>query len=195
MTRQVIILIGLLIFSGAVYGQTKRSSKYPPPPSLNDKNAACTKNHQFSPKDRLKNYPFNEADSVLIVSFDYSSADTTIFYKSGRLPIKADTLCYAGLSEKFILSVKQINSLTDILYNYDYIGKVEFEKNTNCYDPHNAIVFLDKQGKMFEYIEICFLCERHEKSSPKIKTGNFCDGKYDLLKKYFKQVGLTIGIE
>ena len=129
MTRQLIILIGLLIFSGAVYGQTKRSSKYPPPPSLNDKNAECTKNHQFSPKDRLKNYPFNEADSVLIVSFDYSSADTTIFYKSGRLPIKADTLCYAGLSEKVILSVKQINSLTDILYNYDYIGKVEFEKN------------------------------------------------------------------
>jgi len=199
------ILITLLFCSTTLFGQTKKESQNPPPPTSFDKNHQCGKTHKYSFADRLKNYPFDKANAVLIVSFNYSvvetyiitpnNKDSTAIYSEGRLPIKDDTLSYADLAEKFKLNEKQIDSLTNILFNYDYKGKIEFELTSLCFDPHNAIVFLDNNGKMFEYIEICFLCDRINVSSEKIKTGNFCHGKYELLKTYFRQIGLKIGVE
>jgi len=63
-----------------------------------------------------------------------------------------------------------------------------------CYNPRNAILFKDKNGKVFEFIEICFECKRVRESSEKISLGQMCDQKLDMIKDIFKKAGIEYGI-
>ncbi len=87
-----------------------------------------------------------------------------------------------------------MDSLTDILYNYGFGGPIRIQTESMCYDPHNAISFVDKQGKVFAYIEICFLCGKTRGSSEKISLGEMCDQKIDMLRRFFKTVGIEYGV-
>lgn len=205
MSVRASIILLLIFVAGTVSAQRKKTENIiPPPPPSNDTNYACDKKHNLSASERLKNYPFNKAKSVMLVSFDNNfleyiispgSKDTTTSYNyGGKLPVENDTLCFSKLKEKIILSKAQIDSLTDILFNYDFKGEVNYGINHDCYEPHNAIVFLNAKDKMFEFIEICFLCDGNRTSSKRVSTGKFCGGKYELLRDYFSNVGLRIGV-
>lgn len=63
-----------------------------------------------------------------------------------------------------------------------------------CYNPRNAILFIDSQGKAFEFIEICFECERAITGSDKISLGGMCDQKMGMLKLFFKSNKVEYGI-
>lgn len=195
-----ILLFICTVFSMSIFGQSKRS---PAPPTIKN-NYGCEKKHDYLPKDRLKNYPFDHAKNILIVSFDYQEEDTSSYiingrdtiksYSNGRIPIKNKTLNNQFIKEKFTLNPSQVDSLTDILFNYDYREKTTIATSSECFDPHHAIVFTNKEGKIIEYIEICFLCSNIYSSSAKINPGNFCEGKYNLLKKLFRKIGVKVNL-
>lgn len=63
-----------------------------------------------------------------------------------------------------------------------------------CYNPRNAILFLDIDNKVFEFIEICFECDKTEESSDKVNLGIMCNQKLDMVKEFFKEVGVEYGI-
>jgi hypothetical protein len=63
-----------------------------------------------------------------------------------------------------------------------------------CYNPRNAILFLDRNGKVFESIEICFECQKTKESSEKILFGQMRDEKMNMLKQFFKSAGIVYGI-
>ena len=48
-------------------------------------------------------------------------------------------------------------------------------------------------GKAFEFIELCFECSGLRLSSEKIKTGEFCDQKYEMIKDFFLRHGVEFG--
>lgn len=132
---------------------------------------------------RLKNYPFNSSAQIQIVSF-----------KSDYLPRLNDKLFYSKLTEVKTLTFSQVDKLTDILYNYGYGGEVYIVRTANCYMPRNAILFLDSNGKVFEFIEICFECRNTRESSEKISLGEMCDQKMSMLKDFFKTAGIQYGV-
>ncbi len=163
--------------------QTKSRLPFPsPPPNPNSFNLKCVHANSYTEKQRFAFYPFNKASSssVKLISFK----DTQNTEISDR-----KTKNY----EEITLNKQEIVKLTDILYNYSFRGK-RYEEETNCYEPRNAIIFCDNKGTEFERIELCFECSQYKKSSDKMMIGDFCVGKYELLKHLFRKVGIKYGV-
>ena len=112
------------------------------------------------------------------------------------MPIEDHLMIKDLIKEKAALSLEKIESLTDLLYNIGYKNPeaelYSIIKGT-CYEPRNAIIFLDQNDKVIEYIGICFSCGTHDFSSDKIIEFNYCTNKYALLAKFFRANGVKLG--
>jgi hypothetical protein len=195
MARQI-IFTALLILTQSAYGQKIKNNLAKIPPGIptkkemeaEERNHNCVKKINLSFTTRLKNYPFNISTQIQFVSFiDSNSIESS-------LPRLNDTICYSKLQEVKTLTFTQVDKLTDILYNYVYRGITYTISETMCYNPRNAILFLDRNGKAFEFIEICFECHKTQESSEKISLGDLCDQKMDMLKDLFRKIGIEYGI-
>ena len=135
----------------------------------------------------------NKATQIQFVSFLLKQdvpVDKEGFYS---LPLLNDTVQYSKLHEIKTIDSFQIDILSDIFSNVGYKGEIFKIEEIKCYDPRNAILFIDSTGKMFAYIEICFEC-RHIFTKPeKINIGDECNQKYDMMKKLFKNAGIVHG--
>jgi hypothetical protein len=194
-------IVGLLVAGNSI-GQVNKLAKVPAQaaanrePDIESRNHNCSKQASKSFSTRLKNYPFYLTAEVQVVSFKggFDTLLNEIVEKTGRLPRENDTICYSKLYEIKTLTLAQIDNLTDIFYNYGFLGSFHIMSINECYDPRNAIIFVDKNGKAFEFIEICFECRRIEVSSDKISLGQMCDQKLDMIKDIFKNAGVEYGI-
>jgi hypothetical protein len=180
--KKVIYTLIAVSISILTFGQSREEEK---------RSQSCKDWNKFAAVDRLKNYPFDRAVKVLLTSFDFRP-DTTI--EDHQLPEKDGRVDISQLREQTVLSKEHIDSLTHILYNIGYFGKPTTRSMGFCYDPKNAILFLDSNGRVFEFIEICFECHELRLSSSKLKTGEFCTQKYNLLKAFFSRQGIEFGI-
>jgi len=107
-----------------------------------------------------------------------------------ELPIVNDTICFSMLDQVKAINLKQVDSLTDILYNTIYRWNITIGTAGLCYYPRNAILFFDENDKPFEYIEICFECDNLKYSSKKIAQAGVFDHMYNDLQKFFKRLGI-----
>jgi hypothetical protein len=197
MTRHI-LLSTLLFCSLITFGQKQ---KEPSPPkamtkhmqAIEDKNHECVHTTKYSLQQRLTFYPFNHAAQIILVSFDNKpDSNGLIEIGSNKLPMIANTIDYSKLDEIKTITNQQIDTLTGILYNNGYRGRIMIISES-CYNPRNAILFIDSIGRTFAFIELCFECGGHRESSDKVQTGEFCNEKYDLLKNFFKSSGIEIG--
>jgi hypothetical protein len=201
-TKNVILLFAVLLsFSG--FSQKKTTAKLsplpfpPPPPSLNEQWLFCKYTPKYKALDRVKFYPFNKAGYVRIISFkEKVFTDTTNLFSNKILPdnVISDLSVQPKVFESYLLNKSDIKSLTNILYNHSFSGR-KYEEETMCYIPRNAIIFYDDKGLAFEWIEICFECTQYKKTSAKVRAGDFCIGKYELLQAFFQKKGIKYGIE
>jgi hypothetical protein len=153
------------------------------------KNHKCAYIGKYTDTERQAMYPYNLASKVLLVSFDTLEADAYTHI----LPMLNSEVNLSALKENVALNKTGIDSLTDIIFNLGYSGKILLLENTGCYDPHNAILFTDDDGKIFEYMEICFGCDRIRVSSERLEFGEPCDGKYEAIREFFKSKDIKIG--
>ena len=184
------------------FGQKQLPSKWPLNPAeakLAEKYHECLHRNKYSPPQRLKIYPFNNSAEVRLVSFnsfdgpkyrtEKTDPDTVKHYPF--YDHKIDTTQFIETKK---LTRNQINKLTDILYNVGYRGTNYIIDQASCYEPRNAILFIDAKGSIYAYIEICFECQRYHLSSRKIKVGDFCEQKYQMIKNFFGSAGIEFGI-
>ena len=184
------------------------SRKYPPPPpppiyepDLSD----CNFYNDYSAKERLKRKPFGQSEKIELVSFDseYVEKIDSVVHKDccrTEIPRKNSKIDRSQLREIIPLSASQIDSLTNIFFNFDY-ERAENGIISNyglaCYKPRHALLFFRKKAdtEPFAYFEVCLECQ-YVKTFPKqYKLGNFCEGKYGLLREYFRQTGIKFGLE
>ena len=166
------ILSAYIFLSSLSFGQT-------------DKNYDCLNKSNLTLNERLNFYPFNIAKQVMLVSFDSSLAE---------LPSNASKIDLSKFKETKILESTQIDSLTFLLYNLGSKGNSFQYVPASCYFPKNAILFLDVNKKVVEYIEICFECKKTRESSHKVQNGISCNQKFDIIKSYFARQGIKHGI-
>jgi hypothetical protein len=164
---------------------------------LNDKPKKINST-KYSLKKRLDFYPLNQSTRITIVSFD-KQVDSSNSLNTNRtpryiysLPKKNDTICFSKLSQTVSLNIKQVDTLSDILYNTCFRWTIRETNTANCYLPHNAILFFDKNDKVLDYIEICFDCSQLYFSNKKIKQFEQCDFAIDNLRKYFMRLGIKV---
>ena len=154
-----------------------------------EKNQNCFYHHKYSALQRLKFFPFNQAKEIRLVSF--AQPDSVI--TGGEIPMNKETVDTSKLIESRVVSPADINILTDLLYNRGFRGPFYTHSRVLCYNPRNAILFLDQDGKVFAFIELGFECDGHRLSSGKVKAGDFCNQKYDLLRTFFATHGIKYG--
>jgi adenylate cyclase class IV len=104
-----------------------------------------------------------------------------------------DSICMDKMSEIKVLTLPQIDTLTDIMYNVGFGGVILLVKENACYQPRNAILFLDNTDKIFAYIEICFGCQHTEMSDKRIDIGDICNQKFEMIKKLFSNARIKYG--
>ncbi len=182
-------LLFLFIFLTAhpSIGQRKNIKKSIKPKEI----TACINRFSLTPEQRLKEYPFNKARQIQLVSF--SQKEDTSEYILASVPIKNDTLCMDKVKGIVKLTKSQIDRLTDILFN------VGLKENSYTFSVSTAvgldggIVFIDSKNKIFEYINICFECQEIEVKTSKVKKtlGLPCIEKMKMLKSFFIESGLT----
>jgi hypothetical protein len=197
------ILIGFLgIVSSFTYGQNSKARQATQREErLMKQSRDCSKVRSISPGERRKLYPFNKAALIQLVSFKSNIDQKTGEPYKDSLPLLHDTVCFSKLFEVKTLTNFQSDSLSDLIFNYGFISRYKPKGNVyfistvlQCYNPRNAILFLDKDRKVFEFIEICFECERTKSSSDRVSIGTECNQKLQLLKSLFKQVGIRFGL-
>lgn len=146
---------------------------------------------------RMKNYPFNKAIKIQLISFNgysYAGIDTSLKTMK-NMPNLRMPICLVPANEVKILNMQQIDKLSSLFYNYDYIRKPNIFGDIKCYEPRNGILFLDKNDKVFALIEICFDCEKMHLSNTKIKMGSEVSSpKIALIKSFFKNIGIEYGV-
>lgn len=200
MTRFSIFIIALLLTQTS-FGQKNHFARTPPEPptkremKIEQRNHQCARKNNYSFSDRIKHFPFNLATQIQLVSFPggIDTSELQAMQDLDSLPRLNDTVCYSKLTEVKNLSFQQVDTLTDILYNYGFRGPTYTGSIPLCYNPRNAILFLDSAGRVFEYVEICFECKETKESSETISLGEMCDQKMDMLKNFFKTAGIKYG--
>lgn len=164
---------------------------------LLEESLLCTMNVTVPVEQRRQKYPFSHAVEVRLVSFKPNTED----FSKEALPVVNDTVDYSRMYEVIQLSQTQIDSLTNIFYSYGYRGGYEKPRNryfigtiSTCYRPRNAILFRNFNRHVFEYVEICFECDKFSKSSSEVDWGVECENKLLLIKDFFKANGVQYGI-
>lgn len=193
----------ILWISSSVFAFGQNDKNLPPPKAITNhqqkienKNHDCIHKNKYNPSQRKSFYPFSDAAFVKIVSFENKADSIGIIETGGnRIPLMNDTVDYSKLDEIKELNDSEVNILTDILYNTGYKGSIKIISEAGCYNPRNAILFVDSYGKTFAYIEVCFECSGYRASSEKVNSGDFCNQKYELLRKLFENIGIKVGVK
>jgi len=83
------------------------------------------------------------------------------------------------------------------MYNFGFTpvrgAYLQIDRERACCNPRNAVLFMDANGKVTQYIEFCFECHHYYLSSRKVENAIYCEQKYDLLKSYFLVQGIKYG--
>ncbi|NQX42996.1 hypothetical protein SAMN05421820_11445 [Pedobacter steynii] len=208
-TLQIILLLNISFFT--LFAQnTKRISKKKKAYKTNtladwEKNykkefSDCGFTNKYTAKQRLAMYPFSKAAKVLAVSYKYGGIDTDETNDLKNFPrrglrINNGILDTTTLIETKKLKPEQTDELTRLFFNTDYKNKselhlIEFAK---CFEPRNALIFLNSDDKVIDYLEICFECKQNYSKSELFDIGILCNQKYELFSHYFKSIGVSYG--
>lgn len=186
---KILNILCLICISSTVFAQVKRSKKLSIEEQdvLMEQNSHCLHTNKYNSAQRKQFYPFNQTAFISLISFQ-----DTISEFSSHLPVKDGVLDMGMVKEEVKLSLADIDKLTDLFYNLGYTSKKYgvIESRMSCYDPHNAILFFNKDRKVKAYIEICFDCHRTRSSSENIHFGENCTEKFDKLKDFFTSMGV-----
>lgn len=215
--RKTVLIIALGLISGFAFGQKKPPVPPPEPPLSREAQQEklrfkCLHTDKYTAAERRSFFPFATASKIMLISFDAYRLPDPIYSDDGKLMPVDDTdpmplvtpiapnrfvLNYRKVKEQKTLNAADIDRLTDILYNVGYtpVKGLTYEPELfgGCYNPRNAIVFLDAKGNVTQYIELCFHCQGHSYSSSKTKHIEYCEQKYDLLNTFFSSKNIQFG--
>ncbi len=154
---------------------------------------SCERDGNMIEVDRLNQYPFNASSKVAFISYKQKKIgiDGTELSRYLKQHYEEKSkIVLADFHEFTYLTKENINELTDLFYNYgiNYDGPLAI---SGCYSPRNAILFLDNDNHLLNYIEICFECGRVVLSDDHINLGSKCYNKLYLLQDLFMKFNIN----
>ena len=142
----------------------------------------------------IDKYPFSKANSIMIASFQNLQKvnDTLSIIQCKEIP-KINGKANIGEFEQLVkLHKSEYKQLSNIVFSKsieeNFIGK------GICSETGYAILFFDKTGNVFEYIQFCFNCKTFFSTFAQEKLKNEDNEKLSLLKKFFEENGIEINV-
>ena len=177
----------MLILRSSIYTYAQSQPGPPPYKPKGGVDENCIYRNKYTETERLKFYPFNVSDTIKLISFRYHN---------NNYPINKDHITIDSLVEEKTLSKEEVARLTDILYNNVPRRPGNIHAILECFEPRNAVLFIDKSGKLKEYMLICFHCRRFESSSSeKFGEWDICNQKSEMIRKFFVSAGMKFGTD
>jgi len=167
-----VFLLALTLFTISAFSQ-KRSDD------------DCIFTNRYSTKQLLQRYPFNQSDSIVLVSFHYQHKE--------QPPVSIDSVNKDSIIEPTMLTTREKNRLSAILFNYEERKRTGIAAMNQCFYPRHAIVFYN-QGKVKDYLLICFHCYRFAPGTEKFRFPA-CSEKSEMLRKFFISNGVIFGTD
>lgn len=121
----------------------------------------------------------------IIKKWRYSDIDT-----SQKFQLYPD---YCAI-ESIELNTSQVDTFSNLLFNYQLNKPRLTTWHSACYSPRNAILFIDDKNKVVALIEICFECWEMKFSFDRVNERTRC-WQLDNIKSLFASVGIKYGIE
>jgi hypothetical protein len=190
MTFRIKIILIFLFSTIHLFSQNRRADK-----EIDKLN--CKRNNTLNPEELLKIFPYGISEKIILVS--YQNHTPGIIGEDLQKQLdkfagqKIDSAGLNRFKEIKILETPEIVKLADIIYNYGYKSEPTIYEAAKCYFPQNAILFIDKEGKLFSFIELCFGCSKFRTNIDKITLGEECSQKYDMIKEFFKENRILYG--
>lgn len=148
-------------------------------------NLNCHYKAKYTAKQRRTFYPFSIADTVKLVSFRFNK---------NNIVVRKDSVLKDSLIEVKTLNSSQVEKLTDILYNNFYKQQPNYADRPLCqYTPRHAILFIGSDGKVKEFITLCFHCMEYRCSAKRVEMGDDCSQKMEKLYRFFFAEGIRFG--
>lgn len=189
----LVLYISTILISNFAFSQKKKSKYEKEFEKLN-----CVRSNKLSLENRALNYPYNISSQIKIISYKNKGEgfEGEELQKYLDLIISnKDSLNESNFDEIQILNTKQIERLTDLIYNYGFKEKVNTVVVKACYMPRNAILFYDNENNLIGFLEICFECNNYRSSNMDITIGELCKQKMQLMKEFFKDCGIKYGTD
>ncbi len=140
----------------------------------------------------LDKYPFTKTSSIMIASFENLQyvTDSLSIIECREIPKLNGKVNIIGFEKLIRLNKSEYKKLQDVIYSKsieeNIIGKGD------CSETGYAILFFDKTGNIFEYIQFCFNCGTFSSSFAHDKLKNEDYQKLDQLKRFFENNGMLI---
>jgi hypothetical protein len=185
-TKSLLLLFSFQFIVGCGYEYQER--KY-------DRQSTCVQNKNFSVEERNQFSPYAESSRIAFVSYkdkkleDGRNSNLEKYFKI----YKEDSSQFRleDFDEISLINEELKNQLTDLIYNYGQLKATDSKRDYMCYNPHNAILFLNEDNSLQGYIEICFNCDKYDSSSQEeYHLGEYCRTKLNLLRDLFKKSGI-----
>lgn len=135
-----------------------------------------------------KDFPYNKTAAIKLVSFRLLS--DTVYER--ELPRTNGAIDMNKMSEVIVLDKDLEELLLDILVNYD--NQSEYSEIMMCYEPRNAIIFIDSNGQVVASIEICFACQQYKTDPLTLDLSHFCNEKFEAIRQVFMAAGIKYGM-
>ena len=189
-------------------------SELPPiPPNVNFAERKCELTNTYSDAERRQMFPFNKTKRVLAIAYqnyefkDAHNAENTAIENQKEYCDRANVLkkwvvdaqksqTYCAI-EAIELNSTQIDSLSNTLLNYTASGGSIWSV-VGCYTPRHALLFLDNEGKIIAWIEICFQCSQMKVSYEAPEAVSFdtrCKERRDAIKTFLRKIGIIYGLD
>lgn len=102
------------------------------------------------------------------------------------------------VTESITLNVEQIDSLSNLLLNYELDKEPITASERGCYMPRNGFLFLDSKDKVIAMIDICFECHQMYfsfNSNHHRTIESYCDDRREAIKSFLAGLGIKYGLE
>ena len=99
-------------------------------------------------------------------------------------------------TESIELNSNQIDTLSNLLFNYELNKKSFYSYEVGCYSPRNAFLFLNEKGKIVGIVEICFECMKMVFSfEEEYGFDGICYERKAAIKSFLAGLGIKYGLE
>ena len=116
----------------------------------------------------------------------YDSAVAYSYDGEGGREIVDEGVLSGPVSKKALLSRKQANAITDLLFDESTYGG----PLAACFDPHLGLVFYD-EGKPASYVSICLACNYLVSSVPIREEAGFSEKGAKAIAEFEKGLGFS----